>query len=112
MPSFLERAPAGISGHILCSVEVPRIQYLGNTYVLILDFVVKSQVRKKNESGAASRGERTRAWVSAGYRSKLPEPPPTFLEIVFKLFWSLFEKISCEFVRVRNRSILSKKPGL
>ena len=47
------RRKCSISGHILCPVEVPRVQFLGNTHVVILDFVMKSQVRKKNESGAA-----------------------------------------------------------
>ena len=47
------RRKCSISGHILCTVEVPRIQFLGNTHVVILDFVMKSQVRGKNESGAA-----------------------------------------------------------
>ena len=47
------RRKCSISGHILFSVQVPRIQFLGNTHVAILDFVIKSQVRRKNESGAA-----------------------------------------------------------
>ena len=42
-----------ISGHILCSVEVKRIQFLGNAHVVILDFVMKTHVRRKNEIGAA-----------------------------------------------------------
>ena len=33
--------------------EVPKIQFLGNAHVVILDFVMKSQVRRKNGSGAA-----------------------------------------------------------
>ena len=42
-----------VSGRILCTVEVTGLQVLGNTHVEILDFVMKSQVRRKNESGAA-----------------------------------------------------------
>ena len=48
-----------ISAHILCSVEVTRTQLLGNAHVVILDFLMKSHARRKNDSGAAQRGEHT-----------------------------------------------------
>ena len=51
-------------------------------------------------------------WVSVGIRSKLPESPPTFLQMHFQLLSTMLVQSSGEFRRVRNRPILTKKPGL
>ena len=53
-----------------------------------------------------------RIWVSVGIRSKLPKSPPTCLKIRFQLLSTMLVKIMGEFQRVRNRPILTKKPGL
>ena len=53
-----------------------------------------------------------RIWVSVGIRSKLPKSPPTCLQMYFQLLSTMLVKISGEFQRVRNRPILTKKPGL
>ena len=50
--------------------------------------------------------------VNAGNRSKLPETQPVCFQMDFQLLLGLLVKICCEFRRVRNRPILSKRPGL
>ena len=53
-----------------------------------------------------------RTWVSIAIRSKDPESPPLWLQMDFQLFSRMLVTISGEFRRVRNRPILTKKPGL
>ena len=51
-------------------------------------------------------------WLSAANRSKLHETPPMCFQMDFQLLSGSFGKIGSEFRTVRNRPILSKKPGL
>ena len=50
--------------------------------------------------------------VSVGNPSKLPETPLMRFQMDFQLLSRMLVKISDEFRRVRNRLILTKKPGL
>ena len=43
------RIKCSISGHILCSVQVPRVKRLGNTHVVILDLICNEVSDSKEE---------------------------------------------------------------